>query len=95
MPSVPRTRETGLEHIAMLKGYTTDAYSYLQRADAALPVDDDSGAAAEAPLVRLHSECATGDIFGSRRCDCSRAAQGRVGGHSGRGSRRAHLSERA
>ena len=56
-------RETGLEHIAMLKGYTTDAYSYLQRADAAMPVDGDSGAAAEAPLVRLHSECATGDIF--------------------------------
>lgn len=24
----------------------------------------------EAPLVRLHSECVTGDIFGSRRCDC-------------------------
>ena len=24
----------------------------------------------EAPLVRIHSECATGDIFGSRRCDC-------------------------
>ncbi|WP_349533262.1 GTP cyclohydrolase II [Leuconostoc citreum] len=22
------------------------------------------------PLVRLHSECATGDIFGSYRCDC-------------------------
>ena len=22
------------------------------------------------PLVRVHSECATGDIFGSRRCDC-------------------------
>ena len=35
-----------------------------------MPVDGDSGAAAEAPLVRLHSECATGDIFGSRRCDC-------------------------
>ena len=48
----------------MLKGYTTDAYSYLQRADAAMPVDGDPGAAAEAPLVRLHSECATGDIFG-------------------------------
>lgn len=63
-------RVTGLEHIAMLKGYTTDAYSYLQRADAAMPVDGDSGVAAEAPLVRLHSECATGDIFGSRRCDC-------------------------
>lgn len=24
----------------------------------------------EAPLVRVHSECATGDIFGSFRCDC-------------------------
>ncbi|TQR20784.1 bifunctional 3,4-dihydroxy-2-butanone-4-phosphate synthase/GTP cyclohydrolase II [Psychrobacillus vulpis] len=24
----------------------------------------------EAPLVRLHSECLTGDIFGSKRCDC-------------------------
>ncbi|GAA2349255.1 GTP cyclohydrolase II [Dactylosporangium salmoneum] len=23
-----------------------------------------------APLVRLHSECLTGDIFGSQRCDC-------------------------
>ena len=22
------------------------------------------------PLVRLHSECATGDVFHSRRCDC-------------------------
>lgn len=24
----------------------------------------------EAPLVRLHSECLTGDVFGSQRCDC-------------------------
>lgn len=24
----------------------------------------------ENPLVRIHSECLTGDIFGSRRCDC-------------------------
>jgi GTP cyclohydrolase II len=24
----------------------------------------------EAPLVRLHSECLTGDVFGSERCDC-------------------------
>src|SRR5437868_2281072 len=22
------------------------------------------------PLVRLHSECLTGDVFGSARCDC-------------------------
>lgn len=26
--------------------------------------------AADAPLVRLHSECLTGDVLGSRRCDC-------------------------
>ncbi len=24
----------------------------------------------DAPLVRIHSECLTGDIFGSQRCDC-------------------------
>jgi len=23
-----------------------------------------------APLIRIHSECLTGDVFGSRRCDC-------------------------
>ena len=27
-------------------------------------------AADEAPLVRPHSECLTGDVFGSQRCDC-------------------------
>jgi len=26
--------------------------------------------AAGTPLVRLHSECLTGDVFGSARCDC-------------------------
>ncbi|MFD0559737.1 GTP cyclohydrolase II [Stackebrandtia endophytica] len=29
-----------------------------------------SVAADEAPLVRVHSECMTGDVFGSARCDC-------------------------
>lgn len=24
----------------------------------------------DTPLVRLHSECLTGDVFGSQRCDC-------------------------
>jgi GTP cyclohydrolase II len=27
-------------------------------------------AGGEAPLVRPHSECLTGDVFGSQRCDC-------------------------
>jgi 3,4-dihydroxy 2-butanone 4-phosphate synthase/GTP cyclohydrolase II len=34
-----------------------------------------------APLVRVHSECLTGDVFGSRRCDCGdqlRAALARI-----------------
>lgn len=30
----------------------------------------DSGTEGPAPLVRLHSECLTGDVFGSHRCDC-------------------------
>lgn len=32
--------------------------------------------ASYAPLVRLHSECLTGDVFGSRRCDCGRQLDG-------------------
>ncbi|NSX38636.1 GTP cyclohydrolase II [Pseudarthrobacter oxydans] len=28
------------------------------------------GPVCPAPLVRLHSECLTGDVFGSQRCDC-------------------------
>jgi GTP cyclohydrolase II len=34
----------------------------------ALQLGEPSGVAA--PLVRLHSECLTGDVFGSQRCDC-------------------------
>jgi GTP cyclohydrolase II len=28
------------------------------------------GPVVEVPLVRMHSECLTGDVFGSQRCDC-------------------------
>jgi len=31
-----------------------------------------------APLCRLHSECLTGDIFGSMRCDCGEQLQGAI-----------------
>jgi GTP cyclohydrolase II len=39
------------------------------------PVSGDGGsgkttAGHDGPLVRLHSECMTGDVFGSQRCDC-------------------------
>jgi 3,4-dihydroxy 2-butanone 4-phosphate synthase/GTP cyclohydrolase II len=33
-------------------------------------VRGDVAAATEPILVRVHSECLTGDVFGSRRCDC-------------------------
>jgi GTP cyclohydrolase II len=43
-------------------------------------------AAAGLPLVRLHSECLTGDVFGSQRCDCGpqlREAVERITRHGG------------
>ena len=44
-----RSRVTGLEHLALVKG------------------DVASG---DPVLVRVHSECFTGDVLGSERCDC-------------------------
>lgn len=44
-----REKDSGLEHIALVKG------------DPTLP---------DPMLVRVHSSCMTGDIFGSRRCEC-------------------------
>ncbi len=41
---------------------------------------------AKSPLVRLHSECLTGDVFGSARCDCGpqlREAVERIAGTGG------------
>jgi GTP cyclohydrolase II len=47
----------GLEHVALgLGGYAEPP------SQNALPPTE--------PLVRLHSECLTGDVFGSQRCDC-------------------------
>jgi len=56
------------------------------------------GPLSEAPLVRVHSECLTGDVFGSLKCDCGQqldasmaliAEQGGIliymKGHEGRG----------
>jgi GTP cyclohydrolase II len=46
----------GQEHLALALG---------DRVRARVPHDED-----RPPLVRLHSECLTGDVFGSQRCDC-------------------------
>ena len=47
----------GLEHLALGLG------RYAEAIEPCVPP-------APAPLVRLHSECLTGDVFGSQRCDC-------------------------
>jgi GTP cyclohydrolase II len=55
-------------------GYTTTAevITFTGLADGkehlALAIGDVANAAV--PLVRAHSECLTGDVFGSERCDC-------------------------
>ncbi len=58
-------------------GYTTmaEVFSFHGLADGkehiALGLGNHQRAYGEpAPLVRIHSECLTGDVFGSQRCDC-------------------------
>ena len=58
----------GREHLAFALG---------DRASALPP-----GACRDVPLIRPHSECLTGDVFGSQRCDCGpqlREAVERIG----------------
>ena len=71
-----RTREKLVERVEMVKMPTDfgefDLYLYRSRLDGqhhlALVRGDVSGKSKV--LVRVHSECLTGDVFGSRRCDC-------------------------
>lgn len=78
--------------------FTVYGYLDLLTGDQHLALVSPLGLNPPAPLVRLHSECLTGDTFGSQRCDCgpqlelalSRvAAEGGVvvyvRGHEGRG----------
>ncbi len=50
----------GREHLALVCG------------DVGAAAGAGKGAAAAGVLVRLHSECLTGDVLGSQRCDCGR-----------------------
>jgi 3,4-dihydroxy 2-butanone 4-phosphate synthase/GTP cyclohydrolase II len=75
----------GTEHVALVLGDPDEL--------------GEPGEAGTDVLVRMHSECLTGDVFGSRRCDCGAqleaamtaiAAEGRgivlyLRGHEGRG----------
>jgi len=53
----------------------------------AIITGDVTDASGPAPLVRIHSECLTGDVFGSRRCDCGPQLAGARSliAHEGRG----------
>ena len=78
---------------AML-GYNVDGVELV-----ALAVGLDEPPSASLPWVRIHSECLTGDAFGSLRCDCGEQLQAALGaimehgygavvyvrGHEGRG----------
>jgi 3,4-dihydroxy 2-butanone 4-phosphate synthase/GTP cyclohydrolase II len=80
-------------------GYRSDLDHRQHVALVAGELVDGKVADGDALLVRLHSECLTGDVFGSLRCDCQAqldasmaavAAEGRgvvlyVRGHEGRG----------
>jgi 3,4-dihydroxy 2-butanone 4-phosphate synthase/GTP cyclohydrolase II len=71
-----RTREKLVEHEETIKMPTDygdfDLHLYRSRVDGqhhmALVRGDVAGK--KGVLVRVHSECLTGDVFGSRRCDC-------------------------
>jgi GTP cyclohydrolase II len=60
--------------LRLADGYSTTAtiVTFTGLADAEQHVALELGrpAATRLPLVRLHSECLTGDAFGSQRCDC-------------------------
>ena len=60
MLTMYRSRITGLEHLAMVKGDVSQA------SDDPQPSTRNS----QPVLVRVHSECFTGDVLGSERCDC-------------------------
>ncbi|MSR63164.1 MAG: 3,4-dihydroxy-2-butanone-4-phosphate synthase [Planctomycetes bacterium] len=53
-----RSRVDGIEHVALTLGMPAG------------PAEGPREGAAEVVSVRVHSECLTGDVFGSQRCDC-------------------------
>jgi GTP cyclohydrolase II len=76
--------------LRLADGYSTTAtvVSFTGLTDAQQHVALELGrpAGARLPLVRLHSECLTGDVFGSQRCDCGpqlREAVERITKHGG------------
>lgn len=100
-----RTRERLVQHVGTARMptrhgvFTAHAYRSLVDGCEHLALVRGEVSGASNVLVRVHSECATGDIFGSVRCDCGeqlshalrRVAEAELGvvvylrGHEGRG----------
>jgi GTP cyclohydrolase II len=57
----------GREHLLLALGAWEQSLLGPAKLD---PGMSDRAGPVDAPLVRLHSECLTGDVFGSQRCDC-------------------------
>lgn len=60
----------GLFEVRAWRGVDTDGVLGQEHMSLTAVVSDASSRGSDAPLVRLHSECLTGDVFGSYRCDC-------------------------
>ncbi|WP_338666046.1 GTP cyclohydrolase II [Pararoseomonas sp. SCSIO 73927] len=66
-----RAADGGIEHLAILVGTPEAA-----RKSAGKSAGESAGEAA--PLARIHSECFTGDLLGSLRCDCGPQLRGAI-----------------
>lgn len=62
------------------------AYAYESTIDGIQHMALVKGEVGDNVLVRVHSECLTGDIFGSRRCDCGAQLQGALARIAAEGS---------
>ena len=60
-----RAPDSGIEHLAILIGRPEDG-------------EEDVAEGGCAPLARVHSECFTGDLLGSLRCDCGPQLRGAI-----------------
>ncbi|WP_296244077.1 MULTISPECIES: GTP cyclohydrolase II [unclassified Psychrobacter] len=63
--------EDGQEHVMLTVGLpVADQANVLNQQVAALSRNNNAPKEAPIPLIRIHSECLTGDAFSSLKCDC-------------------------
>lgn len=76
VPKKPQIEDTNLEWAKLPMGganWQISTFISATGAEHAILKFGSNGSAT--PLVRIHSECLTGDVFGSQRCDCGRQLQ--------------------